>query len=204
MAVKVLVTSQPAAEPLSLVEIREHLRVGFTDDDNRLNNALLAARQWLEGKMGRALITQTLRSTFDLPLAETGGVSGVIGAGPLLAFELPYAAPLQSVESVQIETDLQTWRTLTETTDYIVDDDYEPARVFLRITALSYWAPSIDVTISSPRVRVAYIAGFGDAGRDVPYGLRQAILAAISFLYENPDMEIPDDILPTRHLVISL
>jgi hypothetical protein len=208
MALDVKIITPPAVEPLTLPEIREHLRVSWTDEDSWLQNALVTARQWLEGKAGRALITQTIRATFDLPIRDSphGAVSGYIGAVPKFAFDLPYAAPLGAVSLVEIEQDVATWTPLTLTADYIVDPDATPARVWLRYTALWRWFPSLDLSATTPRVRITYTAGYGTQPSSVPYELRQTLLNAIGYLYANRDCSgaIPDDLLPTRLLVIQL
>jgi uncharacterized phiE125 gp8 family phage protein len=206
MALNVVVTVPPAVEPLSLPEIREHLRLSWTDEDNWLQNALVTARQWLEGKTGRALITQTIRATFDMPRSARGEISGSIGGAPALRFRLPYAAPLGAVSAVEIESDVATWQSLTVTTDYIVDADSTPARLWLRFGALAKWFPSYDLSATTPRIRATYTAGYGTQPQSVPYEARLAMLNAIGYLYANRDCggAIPDDILPTRLIVIDL
>jgi hypothetical protein len=208
MALNVVVTVPPAVEPLSLPEIREHLRLSWTDEDNWLQNALVTARQWLEGKTGRALITQTIRATFDMPTrgAAHGPISGYVGGLPALAFKLPYAAPLGAVSLAETESDVTTWQPLTLTTHYVVDTDATPAKLWLRYSALSKWFPSYDLSATTPRIRVTYTAGYGTQPQNVPYEARQALLNAIGYLYANRDCggAIPDDILPTRLIVIDL
>jgi uncharacterized phiE125 gp8 family phage protein len=208
MALNVVITSQPAVEPLTLPEIREHARVDWTVEDNWLQNALVTARQWLEGILGRALITQTIRATFDLPTRNSarGAISGYIGRTPAIAFELPYAAPLQAISAVEIEKDVASWQALTLATHYVVDSDATPARVWLRMGSFFYWAPSLDLSATQPRVRVTYTAGYGDHPNDVPYQARQALLNAIGYLYANRDCggNIPDDLAPMRLMVIQL
>jgi hypothetical protein len=211
MALNVEIITPPATEPLTLPEIREHLRLSWQDEDNWLQNALTTARLWLEGKTGRALLTQTIRTTFDLPMRDQamGVISGYIPPIPPLVFDLPYAAPLGSVSLCEIEKDIGSWQALTLSTHYLVDPSATPARVWLRGSALFYWSPSLDMLGSlsaSPRVRITYTAGYGAAPNSVPYDLRQTLLNAIGYLYANRDCggAIPDDLLPTRLLVIDI
>jgi uncharacterized phiE125 gp8 family phage protein len=58
-------------------------------------------------------------------------------------------------------------------------------------------SPPIDLRAINA-VAIAFTAGYGDAGDDVPAGYRQAILELIAFLYENrgeAPAELPLDVL---------
>src|SRR5580765_8015305 len=49
----------PAAEPLTLSEVKAHLRIDTTDEDAYLTTLITVARMRCEGATRRALITQT-------------------------------------------------------------------------------------------------------------------------------------------------
>jgi uncharacterized phiE125 gp8 family phage protein len=65
----------PTVEPVTLPAARAFLRIGTDGDDSVLTSLLIAAREALEARTGRALVTTTLRqrflgarlSTLDLP-----------------------------------------------------------------------------------------------------------------------------------------
>src|SRR5260221_7680009 len=163
LSVKTIGTG-PAIEPVSLGDAKQHLRGAWDDDDASITAMISAARIWLEHGTGRALITRTLRATFDHPLESDarGGVGGVVLPYGRFAYDLPYALPLQAVSLVEIEQDVTTWKTLALTADYVVDSDSEPARVWMHSSALANWMPSWDWTGAlAPRVRITYTAGYG-------------------------------------------
>jgi hypothetical protein len=190
------VVTPPTAEPVALADVKDHLRITWTNEDAWLTNAVKAARRWLEPRASRALITQTLRSVhaMDLARAPRGRLSSSLGREPFkigreLTFPLPRAVGTVSVSLVEIESDLNTWVALTANTDYVVDTAEEPAAVYLRSSALATWMPSgalsTFVGVSLPRVRVTYSCGYGATAADVPEDWRWAILQAVAWLYEH-------------------
>lgn len=46
------------AEPVSLEELKRHLRVEFDDDDDLILGLALAAREWAEGFLNTALVAK--------------------------------------------------------------------------------------------------------------------------------------------------
>ena len=59
MALETLVA--PAVEPVTLAAARAFLRIGTDGDDSVLTSLLIASREALEARTGRALITATMR-----------------------------------------------------------------------------------------------------------------------------------------------
>jgi len=55
----------PAIEPVTLEELKDHLRIDSADEDAVLTGLLAAAREWCEGFQNRAYITQTLQLWLD-------------------------------------------------------------------------------------------------------------------------------------------
>ena len=69
MALETLVA--PAVEPVSLIAARAFLRIGTDGDDSVLTSLLIGAREALEARTGRALVTATLRQRFmGVPLTN--------------------------------------------------------------------------------------------------------------------------------------
>jgi len=160
------VHTPPAAEPLSLEEVKLHCRLDETDvtEDTLLNDLIIAAREHVEALTNRALLTQTVQLVLD-------GWPAVI--------ELP-RPPIQSLASVTY-TDYLGAAALVPATDYYLDDDNEPARV-----VLEYGKSWPTATLRPSGAIVAeYVAGYGDEPTDVPQGILQAMLLLIGHWYEN-------------------
>lgn len=209
MALTIKTTVEPASEPVSVSQLKRHLRVDWDDDDEYLADLITDARMWLERKLNRALITRTLQAAFDLPFIEAakGHIGGMVGYPPRLAFDLPYA-PLIAVTTAELEQDIELWKVLTLSApggagDYLVDSDNEPARVWLHSSALSVWMPSWDWTgAQAPRCRITYTAGYGVTSDSVPGPLKRAIRQAAATLYENREgVSLDDCMLPTEYLM---
>lgn len=202
-----IVTVQPVNEPVTPDDAKRHLRIDWGDDDAYINDLITAARQWCENGIRRALITQTLQATIQLPEPVQGRLSGVVGrVGWPIELPMTAAGTLQSVSLAEIETQIATFASLTVTDDYLVDPNSEPGRIWLAAAAIAMWSVSLNYPGAVPRVRVTYTAGYGTAATSVPYPIRQAILRAVAHLYENREAggAIPDSLLPTQYKVWRL
>lgn len=174
MAVRVI--TPPSVEPITLDEAKAYLRVDGTEEDALICSLISAARQHAEQWLRRALITQELRATLDVPRTVTGPLSGPVGRVNT-ALEIP-RPPLQTVTAVEVETSPGTWTPLAPT-DYVVDPDEEPATIML---AGGGWG--------GRRVRVTYTAGYGPDGTAVPAPIRQGMLLLIGDWYEHREQTI--------------
>jgi len=193
------VTAQPAVEPVTVSQAKRHLRIDWPDDDDYIADLISTAREWVESRTSRALITQSFQGVFTLPKAPESQLRGLYAhLGQELTFWLP-RTPLQTVTLAEIEKDLDVWQSLNVPLDYVVDIDNDPQRVWLRASAISYWAPTGALInflgVYAPRVRISYTAGYGLTYSAVPKSFRRAILNAVAHLYEFRDEEIPDAIL---------
>lgn len=151
----------PAAEPVSLETVKEHLRIDLDAEDALLETYLAAAREDGEELSRRAFITQTLEMIVD-----TWPQDGILTV---------LRPPLQSVTSVKYydsDNVQHTW------TDYIVDADSEPGRIIFNTL------PG-DALRESGAIVVRFVAGYGDASEDVPNRIRRAILMLVGHYYEN-------------------
>lgn len=57
---QVKVVTAPAVEPITLTEAKLHCKVDLTTDDDLITPLIVAAREEIERRTWRALITQTL------------------------------------------------------------------------------------------------------------------------------------------------
>lgn len=200
------VTVQPASEPIRLSDIKSFLRIDWSDDDALLTRLIVSSRRRLEQRLGRAFITQTIRSVSYLPDFKQGPLSGPIGETYSYATELPMT-PLQSVTTVEIENQIDSWTALTLTTDYLVDtSQYDVPRVFLSVSALSNWVVALTYPGQKPRVRTTYVAGYGDDLSSVPASITDTLFNMIAWLYENrgTGKALPEDIFDDNDRVYRL
>ena len=136
---------QPIVESLTLPQVKQQVFRGadFVDDDALLTGLIIAARQYVEKKMNRAIFNRPAllaRDFFPFPdFDSTKGPRRVLpfysGFWEQLAIRLPYGEA-QSVESVSFLDNSNTRVTLPPDA-YIVDTLSEPCRIFP--ASLLFW-----------------------------------------------------------------
>jgi len=159
----ITVTTPPVGYPVSLDELKAQLRVG-DDEDAFLTGIIAAATAYVEERLGRSLLTQTLTATFArFPACRAHGV--VLPRGPV-----------QTVEEVAYyDTDgLDATISLFQ-----VQKTFAGAVLLPAIG--EYW-PLVE-TDRADAVTIEYTAGYGIAA-DVPMPIRQAIQIIAADLYE--------------------
>ena len=168
-------TSNPPVEPVSLDDVKDHLRIEHNNHDSQLLRLITASRQWVEDFTRRALIQQTWKFYLqDWPSGEE--------------FELPYP-PLQSVTSIKY-TDSDDAVTTWSSTEYEVDTDAEPGRVIL---GYDYTWPSTTLHPKNP-IEVEFVAGYDTDGNsppeycvNVPEAIKNAIMLDVELRYDRPN-----------------
>jgi uncharacterized phiE125 gp8 family phage protein len=158
-----VLTTAPEVEPLTLDEAKEHLREDGMGQDALISALIVAARQWVETRAWRALITQE----WDMYYRRPTGACALVVPMP----------PTQSVDAVTY-IDAAGDSKVMDPADYVVDTASQPARIY-PVTA---WPAMSDV---SGAVVVAVTAGFGDDPEDVPQHYRQAMLLVLGHWYAN-------------------
>jgi uncharacterized phiE125 gp8 family phage protein len=163
----VLVTA-PAADPVSLAEVKAHLRVDSSADDSLIGiytKAAIAALDGWDGSLRLAIVSQTWRQAvaswpadrvIRLPLGPVSAVSSVI------------YAPLAGGADVTVNASL-----------YQVQTD--AAGALVRFTT-DFTAPALADRLDA--VRVQFVTGNVDAAA-VPAAIKAALLLMIGDLYEN-------------------
>jgi len=153
------ILSPPTVEPLSLDDIKAHLRVTHDDEDALITGLMVAARQTIEARAGLALMAQSWRLSCDIVPSET--------------VHLPLT-PVQSVNDVSI---------ITAAGDVlsIADHLYEVAAGSLgRVRRVGIW-PKPGVSIDG--VRIDFTAGWMDPSL-LPEDLKQAVKLLTAQFYE--------------------
>jgi uncharacterized phiE125 gp8 family phage protein len=163
-------TVEPAVEPVTLSEVKAHLRIDGTSEDDLLTGLVRAARQDVERSTGLALIDQSWRLVLDRWPAS--------GTVPLRIH------PVREVLSVTLYGS-EGEASLLAPESYQVDTLSRPARVHAETTPPALRAMN--------GVEIDFSAGFGESGTDVPDLLRRAILLLVAHWYEFRAGFGPDD-----------
>jgi uncharacterized phiE125 gp8 family phage protein len=151
----------PPAEPITLAEVKAHLRLDGSEEDTLLEGLVRAARAHLEGQTGLCLIARTFRLYLDRWPGEK-----VIQIA---------RGPVQSVESVTVYDAIGT-PVEVDASGYALDGRARPARLILPERP----EPSRDLN----GIEIDFTAGFGEAGADVPDTLKRAMLLHVAAMYE--------------------
>lgn len=160
----------PLAEPLSLAEVKDALKVEQDEEDALLLRLITVARQRCEQYTGRVLMAQSWRLTLD--------------EWPGRIVDLPNP-PLMAVTSVTIYAADDT-PTVLDASVYAVDTAVAPGRIIHR-TADAWSSPGRDYN----GIEIDYQAGYGASWNEVPEALRQGMLHVIAQLYEARDGTAP-------------
>ncbi len=170
----------PEAEPLSLAEAKNFLRVDVGDDDDLISALISAARIHVEAGTRRALITQTWRLVRD----EWPG-DGRMAVLP---------APPRAVTAARVY-DAQNVSHAVDTQNFIVDSA-GAAISFPRWAVATPGRPFAGIEIDVE-------AGYGEAATDVPEPLRQAIRLLVAHWYENRSIAATGQTVTTLPATVS-
>lgn len=170
--------SPPAAEPITLVEAKLHLRVDITDDDTYISSLIAAARGYCENYTSRQFVTATYDFRLDnFPQNMGDEFSGKILSSEDLIIRLP-KAPLQSVSYIKY-IDLDGNEQTLGASYYIVDEKSEPARIALAYNQV--WPDTREIINA---VTIRFVCGYG-AYTTVPESIKSAMKLLIGHWYEN-------------------
>ena len=154
----------PALEPVSLADVKAHLRVDHDDDDALLTAAIVSARVHVESATRRKLIEQEWRVYLD--------------RWPRKRILRVPVAPLISVDAVRIY-DAEGEPNLVDSDDYEVDSAAVPGRLVLAATAPSPVGRAVN------GIEIDVTAGYGATTLDVPSPLRHAVMMLVAHWYEH-------------------
>jgi uncharacterized phiE125 gp8 family phage protein len=171
-------TSAPAVEPVSLTDVKAHLRIDTNDEDALLQSLIMTARLHIEVALGLALITQTWSCYFDRWRASTSSSYG--GRTGSDAVTLPLS-PIKSVDAIRIYSADGTFASLP-LTGFTFDLVSRHARVARRAGTA---APVSGRPLNG--IEIAVTAGFGTTSADIPAPIRQAHLLLVTHWYEHRD-----------------
>ena len=162
-------TVAPTISPVSLAELKLHVRVDQADDDAILEAMLNAATAFVENRTGLRLAQQTWTQSFS-GLADRLYLTG---------------APVSSVSSISYYDTANAAQTLTSSLYRLVagwdgvyveqDSDSTYPETYTRADA----------------VTVTFVAGFGTTAGSIPDDLRQAVKLIVGHWYETREDAMP-------------
>lgn len=161
------VTQEPGSEPISLDLAKSHLRVDHNDDDEVIYILIQTAREMVEQRIQRSLITQT--RTLKLNYFPRC-IDLILPYGPI-------STDADDIELTYIDEN-EDEQTLAQS-DYWIDSTSK----IPKLTVKNSWPSTFDMPNA---VTVVYVAGYGTAS-DVPKPIRSAMLLIIGHLYENKE-----------------
>jgi uncharacterized phiE125 gp8 family phage protein len=181
----------PAAEPISLAQAKQHLRVDFDDEDDYITGLIVAARGYAEKVTKRAFFNQTWCRTMDFFPVWNAVDRGRLPADRLswpyptwywdrVTIDLPHPQ-LVSVTSIQYIDSNGEQQTLP-TDAYRVDTSSTPGRI---VPAPGMLWPFINGYVPGS-IKITFVAGsYGDGVQTstIPQTIVQAMLLLIGHWY---------------------
>ena len=164
---KAVIVTAPIIEPVSVAEVKNHLRVSTNDDDALIASLIKSCREQVEQSTNRAIMTQTWDYFRDTCPSET-------------AMTLPFGK-LQSVTSVKWKDTDGSETTLVVSTDYYVELNGERHGRIVLPYGVS-WPTS--VLYPSNPISVRLVCGW-TTQELVPYRIKQAIMMLCAAQYED-------------------
>lgn len=165
------VITPPAYEPVTLEEMRRHLKDPPSDEDNEIAAWMQAAREWVESYTGRTLVDTTLEVSFE--------------AYPDWQIFLPRPPIIQVVSFKYISSDGVD--TTLAADQYVLDQSLALSPRVVPAYGVAWpgtrWQPS--------SLRIRYRAGYARDGVTpderslVPSSLRSAIKLIVGHLFEH-------------------
>lgn len=177
----------PSGFPITLDQVKAHLRIDDSADDALLNSFISAATSLVERYLDQRLLTQTWiywldgfpsRTLFD-NLRPDGVTEGALSEYLSVQRDVKIPIyPLQSVVEIKTYGEYDTPFTFSSSDYEVEPTKSRPGRVSLRRQAT--WPSTI---LRSMRgVSIEFICGYGTAS-DVPPAITQALLETVAKFY---------------------
>lgn len=183
-------TVAPIVEPVSLAAMKAHLRVDGSESDTLINAQIIAAREYVEKEIQKALVQRTYR-------ADIAGFDSVI------------YLPMYNLSSI---TQIQYYNTDSPQVLTTLD-----SAVYSANTAFSFIYIASGQTVESTAyrhdaVQITFVSGYEpstdspqDLAGNVPAGIVAAIKLIVGDLFENRETNSQMRIqpLPTTQMLLS-
>lgn len=155
-----VLSEPPLSEPVTLAELKDHLRLDHNGEDALLNSLISTARQYLEQRTSLALIDQSWRLCLD--------------HWPNGNCVMLHKSPVQTIDNIE-QFDIDGLPQTLSSASMLLDGKSKPARLYVGAQS----APGQAIN----GIEITFTAGFGTAS-DVPDTLKRAILIHAAHMYE--------------------
>lgn len=161
-------TTHTGVEPVTMQQVKDHLRISWEEEDALIYSLLVAAREYVEKTTSQAVIPQQIKAYYmELPYLE----------GYL---DLPLSNAV-AIASVKYLDGSGTQITLSSDEYYLTVG--QPSRVYFS-NGVSGGLERLDA------VEIIYTAGFGPAPfKDFPQAIKAAMLIMVADLYEHREAQ---------------
>ncbi|THV18067.1 head-tail connector protein [Peteryoungia ipomoeae] len=150
----------PGIEPVTLNEVRAHLRLDGQDEDALLAALITVAREHIERETGLCLIARPFRLCLD--------------AWPEDSILTIAKGPVRQVTAVTVY-DGEGNQEAVSLAGHLLDGEARPARLWLKAV------PQPGRMLNG--IEVDFIAGYGESGADVPETLKRAMLLHVAAMF---------------------
>ncbi len=159
----------PLVEPVSLSDVKSHVRIDHVDDDDYLSHLIAAARRYVEEYLGLALIKRTYGWQLSRWPARKSN-------SPARSLDVPIG-PLMGVDNIYLYDEAGN-PTIWNNDNYYVAKSLD--QIFRKET--TSWPQPLRFPEG---IEIHYQAGFGENPSDIPSVIRQAITQLVSHFYES-------------------
>lgn len=160
---ELLLKNSPEQEPITLEEVKSHLRISTEQEDDLLLTLIKAARAHVESVTGRALLKQQWQMDLKPPYPLSSPLVKRMEKNLMIHLPKP---PLLEVASVRIR-------------DQDIAFRREGSKVLL---SPHFWEQEISVV---------FWAGYGETGAALPPDLKMAVLTVARCFYDHQPLELP-------------
>lgn len=161
-----ILTSGPAAEPVSVDEAKAHMRVDGAGEDALISSLILTSRLHIEAALGLALIDQSWKLVLDR-WPKDGRITIPI-------------APVREVTAIHV-------RNAQGDAELIDAGSYEVALAGRHPAIVTNGAEGSRPGVRVGGIEISLNAGYGASANDVPAPIRQALLMLVAHWYEHRD-----------------
>ena len=167
---RIEIVTPPAAEPLTLSEVKAQLRIEHNDDDTLIARLIQTAVAYIDvvGTVGKAMISQTW-GEWIAPNPSTVLLS---------------LGPVQSVSAIRFYDTDNVLQTATLSDFFVLGTK---GRTTIRPKPSKAWPTTFD---RDDAIKIEYVIGFGGSPSDVPQTVRHGLMMLVAHWYENRENEL--------------